>query len=56
LIEYESFNEAKEALNKMNGKEINGQEINVSWAFVKGIFYCYFCVNKINDHFLFYLN
>lgn len=36
LIEYESFNEAKEALTNMNGKEINGQEIHVSWAFVKG--------------------
>jgi len=36
LIEYESFSEAKEALTKMNGKDINGQEISVSWAFVKG--------------------
>jgi len=36
LIEYEAFNEAKEALTSMNGKEINGQAISVSWAFVKG--------------------
>jgi RNA recognition motif-containing protein len=36
LIEYESFGEAKNALNAMNGKEINGQKINVSWGFVKG--------------------
>ncbi|RNA11823.1 RNA-binding 8A [Brachionus plicatilis] len=36
LIEYESFNESKNALNAMNGKEINGQQIAVSWAFVKG--------------------
>lgn len=36
LIEYENFNEAKNALNGMNGKKINGQDISVSWAFVKG--------------------
>ena len=36
LIEYEVFAEAKAALNTMNGKEINGQPISVSWAFVKG--------------------
>ena len=36
LIEYETFNEAKNALTSMNGKEINGQKITVSWAFVKG--------------------
>ena len=36
LIEYEQFNEAKNALTTMNGKSINGQEIAVSWAFVKG--------------------
>jgi RNA-binding protein 8A len=36
LIEYETFAEAKSALNTMNGKEINGQPISVSWAFVKG--------------------
>ena len=36
MIEYEAFNEAKEALTAMNGKEINGQAITVSWAFVKG--------------------
>ena len=36
LIEYENFNEAKNALNGMGGKKINGQEISVSWAFVKG--------------------
>ena len=55
MIEYESFNEAKEALNKMNGKEINGQEINVSWSFVKGNF-TFFNLNLIIiNHFLFYL-
>jgi RNA-binding protein 8A len=36
LIEYEQFNEAKSALTAMSGKSINGQEIDVSWAFVKG--------------------
>lgn len=36
LIEYEEFQEAKKALTSMNGQEINGQEIAVSWAFVKG--------------------
>jgi len=36
LIEYEAFAEAKKALTEMNGKEINGEDITVSWAFVKG--------------------
>jgi RNA-binding protein 8A len=35
LIEYETFNEAKNALNGMNGKEINGQKINANWAFIR---------------------
>ena len=35
LIEYETFNEAKNALNAMNGKQINSHQINVNWAFVK---------------------
>lgn len=35
LIEYETFHEAKNALNTMNGKEINGQPISVNWAFIR---------------------
>ncbi len=35
LIEYETFSEAKNALNALNGKQINGQAISVSWAFVR---------------------
>jgi RNA-binding protein 8A len=35
LIEYETFAEAKNALNALNGKQINGQAISVSWAFVR---------------------
>jgi RNA-binding protein 8A len=35
LIEYETFSEAKNALNALNGKQINGQAISVSWSFVR---------------------
>ncbi|CAF0710239.1 unnamed protein product [Brachionus calyciflorus] len=50
LIEYESFNEAKNALNAMNGKEINGQDISVGWAFVKGPLKERKGSHKRNDH------
>lgn len=35
LIEYESFREAEDAVSKMNGKEMLGLPLHVTWAFVK---------------------
>ncbi|CAG9463195.1 unnamed protein product [Pedinophyceae sp. YPF-701] len=36
LIEYETKREAQEAIDEMNGKEILGKEVAVSWAFCQG--------------------
>eukprot|EP01035_Chromulina_nebulosa_P018644 gene18644-24385_t len=35
LIEFEKYEDALKAINNMNGKELLGQSVNVSWAFVK---------------------
>eukprot|EP01041_Mallomonas_annulata_P003703 gene3703-7363_t len=34
LIEYERYEEAAEAVSKMNGKDLLGQEVLVDWSFV----------------------
>mmetsp|Transcript_6706 Transcript_6706/g.8824 ORF Transcript_6706/g.8824 Transcript_6706/m.8824 type:complete len:189 (+) Transcript_6706:124-690(+) len=36
LIEYEKYDQAREAITDMNGKEMLGEKIQCSWAFVKG--------------------
>jgi len=36
LIEYETFKEAKEALDGVNGQDLLGHTLHVDWAFVKG--------------------
>lgn len=38
LVEYENFEEAKEAITKLNGTELLTQTINVDWAFSRGSF------------------
>ena len=34
LVQYENKEEAQEAIRKMNGKDLLGQEVNVDWAFM----------------------
>ncbi|XP_055329155.1 RNA-binding protein rnp-4-like [Paramacrobiotus metropolitanus] len=36
LVEYETHSEAERAISSMNGKELLGVAIHVTWAFVKG--------------------
>lgn len=38
LIEYEKFEEAQQAISRMDGSELLTQTINVDWAFSKGPF------------------
>jgi len=33
LVEFDSREEAKDAIKKMNGKELLGQSVGVDWAF-----------------------
>lgn len=35
LVEFEEYDQASEALEKMNGAEVLGQTLSVDWAFVK---------------------
>merc|ERR1719261_581554 len=36
LIEYATFDEAQDAIEAMDGKNLLGKAVNVSWAFTKG--------------------
>ncbi|CAF1092073.1 unnamed protein product [Rotaria sordida] len=36
LVEYETFKEAKNALDNINGQDLLGQTLHVDWAFIKG--------------------
>ena len=36
MVEYETFKEAKDALDGINGQDLLGHTLHVDWAFVKG--------------------
>lgn len=36
LVEYETFKEAKNALDNINGQDLLGHQLHVDWAFIKG--------------------
>jgi RNA-binding protein 8A len=36
LVEYETFKEAKNALDNINGQDLLGHRLHVDWAFIKG--------------------
>mmetsp|Transcript_8593 Transcript_8593/g.25826 ORF Transcript_8593/g.25826 Transcript_8593/m.25826 type:complete len:160 (+) Transcript_8593:316-795(+) len=36
LVEFETYSEAKQAIERMNGADFHGNTLNVSWAFSRG--------------------
>ena len=36
LVEYENYDDAKRAIDNMDGASILGQTIQANWAFIKG--------------------
>lgn len=46
LLEFENFDAAKEAMIRMDEKEILGRQISVNWAFQKGMIVSYCLANE----------
>ena len=41
LVEYETFEDAKRAIENLEGASVLGQKIHANWAFVKGCLVCW---------------